>query len=174
MLINLTDVFTEEGKSVTKELPLEMDNITFQGEEYRILEKSPVTVRLANIKPGRAIIEADVKLVVALCCDRCLTDVNHEFDLHISEEAVSPEVIEREGSDEEADFMEGYQLNVDSLVSNEIFTCWPMKILCKEDCKGLCKVCGKNLNEGECGCDTFVPDPRMAAIMDIFRENKEV
>ena len=49
-----------------------------------------------------------------------------------------------------------------------------MKILCKEDCKGLCSVCGKDLNEGKCDCDTFVPDPRMAAIMDIFRENKEV
>ena len=70
--------------------------------------------------------------------------------------------------------MEGYQLNVDSLISNEIFTCWPLKVLCREDCKGLCRVCGKDLNEGECGCDTFVPDPRMAAIMDIFRENKEV
>ncbi len=174
MLINLTDVFTEEGKSVAKEIPLEFDQINFQGEEYRIVEKTPVKITLSNIKPGRAMIEADAKITAALMCDRCLKPVNHEFDLHIAEEVLSPEVTEREEAEEENDFMEGYQLNVDNLVSNEIFTCWPMKILCREDCKGLCKVCGKDLNEGDCGCDTFVPDPRMAAIMDIFRENKEV
>ena len=50
----------------------------------------------------------------------------------------------------------------------------PVKVLCKPGCKGICKQCGHNLNEGECGCDTFVPDPRMAAIKDIFNANKEV
>ena len=89
-------------------------------------------------------------------------------------EVFSPEKADADEAEEQSGFMEGYQLNVDSLISNEIFTCWPLKVLCREDCKGLCRVCGKDLNEGECGCDTFVPDPRMAAIMDIFRENKEV
>ena len=45
---------------------------------------------------------------------------------------------------------------------------------CKEDCKGLCPVCGTNLNEKECGCDRTVADPRMAAIQDIFKNFKEV
>ncbi len=70
--------------------------------------------------------------------------------------------------------MEGYHLNVDELINNELLLNWPMKILCKEDCKGICKVCGKNLNDGACGCDDFVPDPRMAAIKDLFNANKEV
>ena len=111
---------------------------------------------------------------VELKCDRCLREVTKEFTLQFSAQAVSPDVADEQEQDEERGFLEGYQLNVDSLISNEIITCWPMKILCKEDCKGLCSVCGKDLNEGKCDCDTFVPDPRMAAIMDIFRENKEV
>ena len=65
-------------------------------------------------------------------------------------------------------FMEGYQINVETFVYNEILLNWPMKILCKEDCAGICNLCGKNLNEGDCGCDRFVPDPRMAAIQDIM------
>lgn len=172
MLVNLTDVFTEEGKSVTREVPLELEKLDFQGETFRILDKTPVTLHLSNSKPGHALVEADAKVCVGMRCDRCLRDVTREFDLHCCEEAVSP--LATDGEEEESDFLEGYQLNVDSLISNEIFTCWPMKILCRQDCKGLCKVCGKDLNEGDCGCDTFVPDPRMAAIMDIFRENKEV
>jgi uncharacterized protein len=70
--------------------------------------------------------------------------------------------------------MDGYQLNVDDLLTNEIVINWPMKVLCKPDCKGICRQCGKDLNTGTCGCDTFVPDPRMAVIKDIFDASKEV
>ena len=174
MLINMTDVFTEEEKSVVKEVPLELTSICFPGEDFRILEKSPVTLTLTNTGQGRASIEAEAAVKVELKCDRCLREVTKEFTLQFSAQAVSPDVADEQEQDEERGFLEGYQLNVDSLISNEIITCWPMKILCKEDCKGLCSVCGKDLNEGKCDCDTFVPDHRMAAIMDIFRENKEV
>ena len=162
MLINLTDVFTEEGKSVAREVPLELTGVDFQGEHFRILDKSPVKLTLSHSGAGKALVEADAEVSVAMKCDRCLKEV------------FSPEKADADEAEEQSGFMEGYQLNVDGLISNEIFTCWPLKVLCREDCKGLCRVCGKDLNEGECGCDTFVPDPRMAAIMDIFRENKEV
>lgn len=81
-----------------------------------------------------------------------------------------------EYTEEEDDqiFMEGYQLNVEDLLYSEILLNLPTKVLCREDCKGICRQCGKDLNEGECGCDTFVPDPRMAVIKDIFNEDKEV
>lgn len=174
MLINLTDIFTEEGKSVSREVPLELTGIDFQGEHFHIVDRSPVRLRLSSTGAGKALVEADAEVSVAMKCDRCLKDVTKKFDLHASAEVVSPDRANEEEAEEQSGFMEGYQLNVDSLISNEIFTCWPLKVLCREDCRGLCRVCGKDLNEGECGCDTFVPDPRMAAIMDIFRENKEV
>ena len=71
-------------------------------------------------------------------------------------------------------FMEGYQLNVEQLIYSEIIINWPMKVLCNENCKGICKICGQNLNEGMCTCDDFVPDPRMSGIKDIFNAYKEV
>ena len=70
--------------------------------------------------------------------------------------------------------MEGYQLKVDDLIYSDIVLNWPMKILCREDCKGICRICGKDLNTGECGCDTFVPSPGLAGIKEIFNANKEV
>ena len=88
-------------------------------------------------------------------------------------EVFSPEKA-GEAEDDEQNFMEGYELNVVNLVNNEILMSWPMKVLCKPQCKGICTVCGKDLNTGECGCDTFVPDPRWAALKDIFNANKEV
>ena len=56
----------------------------------------------------------------------------------------------------------------------DVLMSWPLKVLCKEDCKGICSRCGKNLNEGPCGCAEEPKDPRMAAISDIFSKFKEV
>ena len=174
MLINLSDIFEEEGRLVSREVPLELEEIDFQGERFPIVEKTPVALTLVNDGSGRARIEAVSDVSLGMKCDRCLKDVTKRLSLHASVDAVSPDKADAQEAEDQSGFMEGYQLNVDSLISSELFTCWPAKVLCREDCKGLCRVCGKDLNEGECGCDTFVPDPRMAAIMDIFRENKEV
>ena len=73
---------------------------------------------------------------------------------------------------EETDYLIGFELDVDKLVYAEILVNWPMRVLCKDDCKGICKVCGMNLNKGTCSCDSFVPDPRMAAFQDIFNKFK--
>ena len=108
-------------------------------------------------------------------CDRCLKEVDEVINLDFFREVFAPDEI-AESTDEKSDqtFMEGYQLNVEDLINDEILLSLPMKVLCSEDCKGICRQCGKDLNEGECGCDTFVPDPRMAVIKDIFNANKEV
>ena len=70
--------------------------------------------------------------------------------------------------------MEGEQLNPEVLVRNELLINWPIRVLCKDDCKGICSRCGANLNVTACNCDTEQADPRMAAIRDIFSKYKEV
>jgi uncharacterized protein len=49
---------------------------------------------------------------------------------------------------------------------------FPLRFLCKEDCKGLCQRCGKNLNEGECGCETKEFDPRLAPLKALLERMK--
>ena len=63
---------------------------------------------------------------------------------------------------------------VEELVRNELIVQWPIRVLCKDDCKGICSRCGANLNIQTCDCDTTGLDPRMAAIKDIFSKFKEV
>ena len=87
--------------------------------------------------------------------------------------------IDLTGSSEEKgvdalDYMAGTSLDVDQLIFGEILVSWPMKVLCREDCKGICKRCGANLNLAECQCQKTELDPRMAAIQDIFNKFKEV
>ena len=75
---------------------------------------------------------------------------------------------------DEKNYIDGYNLDVDKLLYNEILIGWPMKILCREDCKGICNMCGQNLNKGTCDCEDTSLDPRMSVIRDVFKNFKEV
>ena len=80
----------------------------------------------------------------------------------------------RRQSDEEYSFMDGTCLDTDVLIRNELLVNWPIRVLCREDCKGLCSICGANLTLDRVFCDREVLDPRMAAFQDIFSKFKEV
>ncbi len=174
MLVNLSDVLTSEGRKTHFSVPLEMTSFTSRLGRFLITEKNPVEFTFTNDGMNRAKVEGSVDLTFRTKCDRCLTEVPTSLKITFDRTVTSPDVELSEDSEDDQNFMEGYQLNVETFVYDEILVNWPMKILCRPECKGVCLVCGKNLNEGDCGCDTFVPDPRMAAIQDIFNANKEV
>lgn len=180
MLVNISDVLTSEGKVTTATVFLEMESFTSRLGSFPISEKTPVTFTFTNIGVDKARVEGSVEITFQVKCDRCLADVPTRLLLKF-DRTVSPDVASEgfsaesdSGKEDDLSFMEGYQLDVEAFVYNEILINWPMKILCRPDCKGVCPVCGRNLNDGECGCDTFVPDPRMAVIQDIFNAGKEV
>ena len=98
-------------------------------------------------------------------CDRCLGPA--ELDLEGQAEALfAPEGSEFEADDGD-DGVETYPIRDESLdltepVRSAVAVEIPFKVLCREDCKGLCPVCGQNLNEGDCGCAERLaqePDP---------------
>lgn len=175
MLVNLTDIFLTEGKTGTMDVSVEMEAFESRFGSYPVLEKTPIHFCFAHISNDRAKVSGSGRIVLEMQCDRCLRDVRQELILDFERE-VSPVLDEGAMISEEDDagVMEGYSLNTETLIYNEILMNQPEKVLCKADCKGICKVCGHDLNDGECGCDTFVPDPRMAVLQDIFNANKEV
>ena len=175
MFINLTDVLTSQDKVVTMQVETDMTEVNIGGETFQIAEKTPVGFTFTNIGKNKALIEGGVEMVFTMSCDRCLKPVENKMELSFSRDVHSTDSKEAlSEDDDEQSFMEGDQLSVENLLINEIMINWPMKVLCKPDCKGICLKCGKDLNTGDCGCDTFVPDPRMAMIKDIFNADKEV
>lgn len=112
---------------------------------------------------------------VMIPCDRCLEDVKREFELncvkHVDVGLSDAELTEEL---DESNFIDGYHLDVDKLLFHEILSSWPTKVLCREDCKGLCNVCGQNLNTGSCNCEDTGLDPRMSVVRDLFKNFKEV
>lgn len=175
MLMNLTDIFLSDQKVERKEVSFDMDAITVGGVSYGIISKEPIILNIANVGKGKVLIKAATILGFELPCDRCLKPVRYSMKIETEQEVVSPDYEGEKTEETEQDcFMEGYQLKTDDLIYNDIVLNWPMKILCREDCKGICRICGKDLNTGACGCDTFVPSPGLAGIKEIFNANKEV
>lgn len=175
MQIHLSDISSCEGKCVQVTAPLEMDCITFQMGSFPVLHKEPLELTITNT--GKKVLElvGTGGITVSIPCDRCLEAVSVEIpisfkrklDMKLTEE-------ERVNDLDENAYLTGMDLDVDQLVYLEVLMSWPLKVLCKEDCKGICSRCGKNLNDGPCGCAEEPKDPRMAAISDIFSKFKEV
>ncbi len=174
MFMNLSEVFTSKGFDLEERFVPELADVEISGRSYWILDRRLFTVNASYVEDGRAGLKMQGALTVELVCDRCLQPVKQEIMIDFEQDVYAPDALPETMDADEQLFMEGYQLNVDALIRNEIVMNWPLKVLCREDCRGICAKCGRNLNEGACGCDTFVPDPRMAAIKDIFLTNKEV
>lgn len=174
MFIDLSESFLSQGSTLTKQILPELKTVQLNGQTYRVTWKEPVAVTASCLEKEKALLQVNGALNVELFCDRCLTPVEREIGINFEQEIYAPDAVPAEMNADEQVFMEGTQLDITALINSEIVMNWPPKILCKEDCKGICTICGKNLNEGECGCDTFVPDVRMAAIKELFLANKEV
>ena len=134
----------------------------------RMLESALKEENAAVFVKGR--VDIDVMIPCARCLEEVRTPIRFDIDkkLTVREEGLVDEEME------EPDYLIGFELDVDKLVYAEILVNWPMRVLCKDDCKGICKVCGMNLNKGACSCQRTELDPRMAAIQDIFNRFKEV
>lgn len=83
MLVNLTDVFTNEGQVQELAASYDADIFTNQYGTFSIKEKSPVVLKLSNIGRSRVLVQGTVHITFALACDRCLQDVDYTFDLSL-------------------------------------------------------------------------------------------
>ena len=107
-------------------------------------------------------------------CARCLSPVTGEFTLDL-EKTVAPRNLlgdlDEDKLDEFAIIEDGF-LDIDEQLREQIEMEFPMRFLCREDCKGLCPKCGKNLNEGECDCDHTDFDPRLEPLRKLLEQMK--
>ena len=136
---------------------------------YTIAE--PVRLHLDVAKTGeRFRLTGRVQTVIELPCSRCLEafawPVDTAFDLvyHPQSTNVGEGEVEVEAEDLSTAFYENHQIDLDQLMREQFYLVLPMKPLCREDCRGLCPVCGTNLNRGTCECKREWEDPRLAGL----------
>ena len=152
---------------------------------YRARGPAHVDARLEKL--GRRVrVEADAKAELAGACRRCLApvsvDVPVEFELTLvpaderadddapaegKEHDKGPKGGSFSADDAEEETYTGKVIDLDPIVREQLLLSMPEYPVCDEQCKGLCPVCGANLNDRECGCDRHVPDPRWAGLKNV-------
>ena len=183
------DQIKEAGLTVEREFDRKaMDELLRADPPTAFRAKAPsvLSARLTRVNERDILLAGEIPLHLEGECGRCLVTVPVETTVRFSMDLVDRAKVEELGSPsggeddgagevggsfapEEAEqiFYSGRELDLGPIVREQILLALPMHVLCKEDCKGLCQVCGQNLNEKECGCDRKVPDPRWAGLRDI-------
>lgn len=121
---------------------------------------------------GDVLVRGNVRAQIPQTCGRCLEPFPFELTSRV-ETRFCPDRRERnEGmelgpDDLEVDFYADDLLDLNRLIQTETELTLPMKPLCREDCRGLCSVCGGNRNVVSCACEVRLPDPRLAALKEL-------
>jgi uncharacterized protein len=118
-----------------------------------------------------------VQTRLELPCSRCLEGfqwtVDEPFELTYEPRSAAQQDAEREIADEDFStaLYDNDAIDLEQLMKERFEMSLPMKPLCREDCKGLCSVCGTNLNRGTCDCRAEWDDPRFAALKKLRAES---
>lgn len=171
MRIDLSELLSVDERKQDFQTDIEMESFNSKRGRFKFAYKEPVNIHIENAGKRKIKCNANIKCALVIPCDRCLEDVTNEFDIDIDRE------IDLNNIQDDSDFtayIEENELDVEKLVYNEILINLPMKVLCSENCKGICNRCGANLNSQTCNCETKELDPRMSKILDVFNNFKEV
>lgn len=163
MLLQLKSLFLGDTQSIPIDCALDFSQVELFGSRP-LREPVRVTGRVEN-RAGIVRLTAEAAYALDTACDRCAAPLHREFRLPMEHILVAS--LNREDA-EDLILVENNQLSLDELVEADLILNLPMKILCREDCRGLCPVCGKNLNEGLCGCRTESVDPRLAVLGELL------
>lgn len=106
-------------------------------------------------KDNKYMLKAQLKAILALRCDLCLEPFEYTLITDLLEAYVKSGCHERDERSIEKGIIDITEAAEDAIIMN-----LPMKAVCRSECKGLCPVCGHNLNDGGCGCDRSYIDPR--------------
>ncbi len=147
---------------------------SFLAEEESDILNLPQTVVTCHVsRVGEAVfIEGKIDAVVETICCRCLESVrlpvNFGFRytlLPVKESIKDNEELRTEDLD--FGFYQGEVLDLSPLIYEQIMLQIPMKVLCRDACKGLCPQCGVNLNRGDCDCPRDLGDDRFAVLRNL-------
>lgn len=164
---------------VARQQPIELQGTLDMAELFRDnSEYNPLAPMkfdlVAKAADDRILVSGQLSCDVRMQCSRCLDKFDETIAVPFEEQFRIVEDGEAELSeDDEAVPVTEERIDLSPYLAEELVVQLPYAPLCSEDCKGLCPECGMNLNEQSCGCNTEKIDPRMAALQDWFKSQKE-
>ena len=168
MFLDLHEIIEVPGRSVPFQCELDGERLSFP---TLVAFNGPVTAQ-GQVKNTAGVLEltADVSADMTVRCDRC----GVPFEKRLAPRYAAVLQADAEDEDSESVFpLDGDGVDVSDVLETCLILDMDQKFLCRDDCKGLCPTCGKDLNEGPCGCKKQI-DPRMAALGRLLDDIQEV
>ncbi len=160
MIVDIKELFDAPGTELPLLGEIDLSGVDIWGQKIFC---SPVQIsgRFQN-RAGIVTLKYEAKAVLQYNCDRCgeetSKEVKYEFEHWLARELVS--------GDDNDDYIlvPTGSIDMDELVMTDVTLEIPFQLLCREDCKGLCPICGADLNKTTCHCERKQVDPRLESL----------
>ena len=166
------DLNRSDGSTTEFEIDIPMDDIDLESEFARVEGSVRAEGEVSN-EESLTVIDAEINAPLSIDCSRCLkpSSRSHEVSFRtafvVGDEASEEGELELDLRDLELSTSESDEIDLVDVVREQIVLGLPSHPLCSDDCKGLCEMCGGNLNEKQCDCKEQNTDPRWAALRDL-------
>ena len=167
MRLELSSIIDRPGESVSYSASVDLSDLQY-GTSYPVSEPVLASGTVRNTA-GVLVMTGTITTCIHGVCDRCASDFDRQVEIPIDAVLVR-ELANEENEDEWVFPLEADTADLEDIVRTTFVLNMDSKLLCKDDCAGLCCRCGKNLNEGPCNYQKEL-DPRFAALMQLL--NKE-
>ena len=166
MLLGLSKIIDSPGAVVPFSTSVDLSDLCY-GVSYPVTEPVRAEGQVRNTA-GVLVMTGSIETTIHGTCDRCASDFDRDIHFPIDVVLVT-ELSNEENEDEWVFPLEGDSADLDDIVRTVFVLNLDSKLLCKEDCMGLCHRCGKNLNDGPCSCQKEL-DPRFAALKQLLEK----
>ena len=166
MRLGLSQIIDRPGESVSYSAVVDLSDLQY-GTCCPVTEPVLASGTVRNTA-GVLMMKGKITTCIHGICDRCATEFDRDVDIPIDAVLVT-ELANEENEDEWVFTLEGDSADLDDIVRTIFVLNMDSKLLCSDDCQGLCCKCGKNLNEGPCGCGKEI-DPRLAALRQLLNK----
>lgn len=160
MRIDLKDVFQSDGFEKRFETQVDLSKLEIRGG---FPLATPVMIEGQARNQNMVVnLQYRVRAAFVTFCDRCLDETLQEIDYSFSHILAASDTEDETG---EMITVYDFRLDLEELAREDVLLQIPSKMLCSEDCAGLCPKCGQNLNHKRCGCETREIDPRWTKLL---------
>ena len=166
MRLELASIMDRPGESISFSASVDLSDLVY-GTSKPVSEPVLASGMVRNTA-GVLVMKGAITTCIHGTCDRCAADFDRDVEIPIDAVLVT-ELANEENEDEWVFTLEGDSADLDDIVRTIFVLNMDSKLLCSDECKGLCCGCGKNLNFETCSCEKEI-DPRLAALKQLLNK----
>ncbi|KRQ86947.1 hypothetical protein ABG79_01137 [Caloramator mitchellensis] len=161
MFLDVSELIRKKTSQKSFDVLFKIDK--FQRDDMMVVFRTPIHFKgIAHYDGQIIIVRAKVETMIETICSRCLKPVDYplEFDFE--------ETFSKQQGEDIYPIIED-RIELDDAIFDNLILSLPLRVLCNENCKGLCPICGQDLNQGQCDCHSDSIDPRLETLKQFFK-----